>query len=808
MKFNQFIDRQDSLKRLRNALLRTTPQFLVIYGRRRIGKSTLIKEIMQDKDVYFLSDQTNEANQRALFAKAIAYSIPRFDKVVYPDWETLLLELNDRLSERITVCLDEFPYMVKSCASLPSVIQKLLNGKTLKYDLIICGSSQQLMQGYVLDKREPLYGLADEIIKLPPIPVSYIGQALNVNTIAAVEEYSIWGGIPRYWELRADYPDMDTAIRELALDTKGILAEEPQRLLRDDLRDTIQTSTILSIIGNGVNRITEIASRAGKEATQISEPLSKLRELGYIRREIPFGESEKKSKKGIYRINDNMLQFYYRFIAPHRSILELRRIDTVMHLINAQFTQHVGDCWEHLCRQYISGNEIDGIVYNIASRWWGKIFPEGNKEGTMIELDVVAESFDKKHILIGECKWTNKRRCSTISPDSIRKSCPSSVYQRRSRSTSRPFSKARTRTSGINPVLSSRRYYRNHLTINRMKVDFNQIKTTISLPDFLLELGWKIVEGSSNSCPKMSNGTHTIVIKRNSQNQYTYWDVHSDSVRGRSIMDLMQEHLFETTGKMPTLREVGEILQNYINTNRITTPEKSRYEVGNTSMRADELQFYLSQLQPYKGNYLQKRGILKESIESRFFKDTLFIREVKNKGSVYRNVCIKMYNENGVQAISQRNETFKGIIGGKFDCLATSNHDKSRPIDILYIGESFIDCISHYQLRHSGSDLNLVYVSTEGTFTEGQMRLLRLILDKNQVKELRSIFDNDKQGHKYTLWLHRYFHGDTTDVESLSNDELRNKVRELKNVELSENKDWNDDLKISCGICSSTEDGQ
>ena len=298
-----------------------------------------------------------------------------------------------------------------------------------------------------------------------------------------------------------------------------------------------------------------------------------------------------------------------------------------------------------------------------------------------------------------------------------------------------------------------------------MKVDFNQIKTTISLPDFLLELGWKIVEGSSNSCPKMSNGTHTIVIKRNSQNQYTYWDVHSDSVRGRSIMDLMQEHLFETTGKMPTLREVGEILQNYINTNRITTPEKSRYEVGNTSMRADELQFYLSQLQPYKGNYLQKRGILKESIESRFFKDTFFIREVKNKGSVYRNVC-------------------------------------------LYIGESFIDCISHYQLRHSGSDLNLVYVSTEGTFTEGQMRLLRLILDKNQVKELRSIFDNDKQGHKYTLWLHRYFHGDTTDVESLSNDELRNKVRKLKNVELSENKDWNDDLKISCGICSSTEDGQ
>ena len=109
-----------------------------------------------------------------------------------------------------------------------------------------------------------------------------------------------------------------------------------------------------------------------------------------------------------------------------------------------------------------------------------------------------------------------------------------------------------------------------------MKVDFNRLKTEISLPDFLLNLGWKFVAGSSNSCPKMSNGTHTIVIKRNAQNQYTYWDVHSDNVRGRTILDMMQEHLFETTGKQPTLREVGEILQNYINTNQIITPENSR----------------------------------------------------------------------------------------------------------------------------------------------------------------------------------------------------------------------------------------
>lgn len=330
-----------------------------------------------------------------------------------------------------------------------------------------------------------------------------------------------------------------------------------------------------------------------------------------------------------------------------------------------------------------------------------------------------------------------------------------------------------------------------------MKVDFNRLKTEISLPDFLLNLGWKFVAGSSNSCPKMSNGTHTIVIKRNAQNQYTYWDVHSDNVRGRTILDMMQEYLFETTGKQPTLREVGEILQNYINTNQIITPENSRYDVGNTSMSTDELTMYLKQLLPYKGNYLQKRGISEESIDSPVFKDVFLIREVKNKNTIYRNICVKMYNDKGVQAISQRNETFKGIIGGKFNCLATSNHDKSRPIDILYVGESIIDCISHYQLCHKDTSLNLVYVSTEGTLTEGQMQLLRIIISKNEVKSLRTIFDNDKQGYKYTLWLDNNLRGMQHDVEQMDSEVLKNTAYQVQNTEFPHKKDWNDDLKAA-----------
>ena len=135
-----------------------------------------------------------------------------------------------------------------------------------------------------------------------------------------------------------------------------------------------------------------------------------------------------------------------------------------------------------------------------------------------------------------------------------------------------------------------------------------------------------------------------------------------------------------------------------------------------------------------------------------------------------------MYNDKGVQAISQRNETFKGIIGGKFDCLATSNHDKSRPIDILYVGESIIDCISHYQLCHTNTSLNLVYVSTEGTLTEGQMQLLRIILSKNEVSHfiLSSIMTSRATNTRYGLTIN--LRGMQHDVEQMDNDELKKQL--------------------------------
>lgn len=177
----EFVDRKKEFARLQASLEREKPQFIVVYGRRRIGKSTLIKKVMDFSrgDIYFLADRTSEPSQRQLFSAAVDMSIEGFSMANYPTWESLFVSLNRSIDHRITVCLDEFPYLVKSCPALPSILQKLLDDKKLKFDLIICGSSQQMMQGFVLDSKEPLYGRADEIMKMSPIAPSFV----NAGTI-------------------------------------------------------------------------------------------------------------------------------------------------------------------------------------------------------------------------------------------------------------------------------------------------------------------------------------------------------------------------------------------------------------------------------------------------------------------------------------------------------------------------------------------------------------------------------------------------------------------------------------------------
>ena len=416
----KFVDRIDEAARLKDALTREKSSLVVMYGRRRLGKSTLIKCLLSDNDVYFLADRSEGQHQRVLLAKVIAQIFPDFDKLTYPDWESIFRAVNYRTDKRFTLCLDEFPYLVEQSPELPSVLQKLVDEKQLKYNFVLCGSSQNMMYGSFLDSTAPLYGRADEIMRLAPIRLPYIQEALNLDAISAIEEYAVWGGVPRYWELRENRSSLDDALWRNILSVNGTLYEEPIKLFQDDVKDIVKTSTIMSYIGDGANRLSEIAARCNEPATNLSRPLKKLIDLGFLEKDVPFGIDEKNAKKSLYKIADPFMAFYYQFVVPNRSFIELGRRLPLEQALTAHFSEYVSIHWEKLCRDAVTGNMVNGIVYGKAKRWWGSILNE-DKKPEQVEFDVMAESLDKKYLLVGECKWTTGENGKQLTAELLRK---------------------------------------------------------------------------------------------------------------------------------------------------------------------------------------------------------------------------------------------------------------------------------------------------------------------------------------------------------------------------------------------------
>lgn len=416
----KFVDRIEETARLRDALSREKSSLVVVYGRRRLGKSTLIKRVLSDRDVYFLADRSEGQHQRTLLAKVIAQVFSDFDKLTYPDWESMFRAVNYRADKRFTLCLDEFPYLVEQSPELPSVLQKIVDEKQLKYNLVLCGSSQNMMYGLFLDSTAPLYGRADEIMRLAPIRLPYIQEALGLDATAAIEEYSVWGGVPRYWELRESRNSLDDALWHNILSVNGALYEEPIKLFQDDVKDIVKTSTIMSYIGTGANRLSEIAGRCDEPATNLSRPLKKLIDLGFLEKDVPFGIDEKNAKKSLYKIADPFMAFYYQFVVPNRSFIELNRRLPIDQALNTHFSEYVSMQWEKMCRDAVTGNLVNGIVYGKAKRWWGSVLNEA-KKAEQVEFDVVAESIDKKYLLVGECKWTTQENGKQLTAELLRK---------------------------------------------------------------------------------------------------------------------------------------------------------------------------------------------------------------------------------------------------------------------------------------------------------------------------------------------------------------------------------------------------
>jgi uncharacterized protein len=398
-----FVNRTKEIERIAGALATEKSKLVVIYGRRRCGKSTLIKKVLLSHDVYFLADLREKKLQIDRLAGTIAETLPDFDSVIYPDWETLFRTLNNRARQRFTLCLDEFPYMVKNSPELPSVLQKIIDtGWNSNYHLILCGSARQMMHNIALDSLSPLYGRSAEIMNIKPMRIPYLKEYLHTDPIQAVVEFGTWGGIPRYWEIRKQSDSYMEAVKHHLLDNQGILSDEPERLFTDDMRTSVQAYSILALVGMGCHRISEIAARLNKPATQLTRQFQNLTDLGYLSRETPFGVSEKESRQSLYKIADPFLNFYFSFVIPNKSRLQFGFVDEIWNEIDQKFPIYFSTIWEEICRQAVPMLNLP-VKFKPAKRWWG-----GREKRPLPEIDIVAESVDGKYILIGEAKWSNK----------------------------------------------------------------------------------------------------------------------------------------------------------------------------------------------------------------------------------------------------------------------------------------------------------------------------------------------------------------------------------------------------------------
>jgi uncharacterized protein len=408
----RFIDRDEELALLLGVSQGKAGGLVVVYGRRRVGKTRLLLEWSRQADgLYTVADQSAADVQRRYLAETIATRFSGFADVDYRDWAGLLTRLTrdaEAADWRGPVIFDELPYLVTASPELPSVLQRWVDHDAARAKLVVAvaGSSQRMMQGLVLSADAPLYGRARELLHMGPLAPTYVAAAFEKrDSVERVELYGTWGGIPRYWELAREVGgSIAEQIDRLVLDPLGPLHREPDRLLLEELPPAVETRPVLDAIGMGAHRVSEIAGRLGRPATSMARPLDRLVSMGLVRREVPFGESEKASRRSLYRIDDPFFRLWFRVVAPNRALLATGSKASRLALLARQWPGLVAQTWEELCRLRLPAvADVTPLgrlgPWEPASRWW---------RGNQPEWVVVSRSLERDRILVGEAKWSGK----------------------------------------------------------------------------------------------------------------------------------------------------------------------------------------------------------------------------------------------------------------------------------------------------------------------------------------------------------------------------------------------------------------
>ncbi len=405
----EFLNRDQERARLHAMSRRGHGGLVVVYGRRRVGKTRLLLEwVRKEGGIYCVADESSPVLQRAVLAEALAQKFKGFAEVTYPTWVSLLSRLAEATKAakfKGPLVLDEFPYLVATSPELPSVLQRFLDhdAKQARLTVAIAGSSQRMMQGLVLASNAPLYGRATENIHLVPLPFEAVRLLGIEDPVRAVEFFTAWGGIPRYWEL-AEALGRNTRenLVGLVLDPQGPLHSEPTRLLLEEQPPAAELKPILDAIGMGAHRVSEIAGRMGKPATSLGRAFDRLVGLGLVLRETPFGEAPQNSKRSLYRIEDPFLRLWFRIVSPHRAALTGGMHQTRLAILLRHWPGLVATCWEDLSRRGLprldNQHGLGAVAaFGPAQRWW---------QGSAKEWDIVSADEAGSTLLLGEAKWS------------------------------------------------------------------------------------------------------------------------------------------------------------------------------------------------------------------------------------------------------------------------------------------------------------------------------------------------------------------------------------------------------------------
>ena len=390
-----FVDRGVELDQLADCYESETADFVVIYGRRRLGKSELVRQSIAGRDdtVYYQAVESTAQNQLEQFVDTATAQFPSLQNV-RRDWEVLLEALGE---DDAIVVIDEFPFLIEENESLPSRIQRVWDMELQEtgMTLVLVGSSISVMEDKVLSGSAPLYGRRTATIDLTPLSVADARQFFpEYGPETAITAWSIYGGTPYYLQTIDPDRSLGTNVQQGILSERGLLYSEPEFLLRTELRQPNTYFSILRALAHGRRTPNETAGMAGIESGSLSTYLQKLRRLRLVERHIPVTESPTSSKRGRYRIAAPLFRFWFRFVYGNQDRLRMLGDDAYDELVAPELADYVSPLFERLCQQGLP-NLIDRQFRDVG-QWWFKEH----------ELDVLG--LTANGLVAGECKFTSQ----------------------------------------------------------------------------------------------------------------------------------------------------------------------------------------------------------------------------------------------------------------------------------------------------------------------------------------------------------------------------------------------------------------